>query len=275
MDNYTGYLEIHPNDDEINTLFSDSVENTYGLLQNQYLVARDKDDNVLRIMRFDGEKMQKVPYKSIGSKFLGSIKPRNPEQQMAIDMLYNKDITIKVITGKFGAGKDVLMCAAAVDMIEHGRFDKIVYVRNNIEVENSKPIGHLPGSYNEKMMPFVMPLADHLGGTYGLEMMMNENKIEVVHLGFIRGRDIRKSIILCSESENLTKEHIQLLIGRVAEGSELWINGDFKQCDSDVFRNNNGLLRSIDKLKGHHLFGYVHLKKSERSETAAMADLLD
>jgi len=120
-----------------------------------------------------------------------------------------------------------------------------------------------------------MPLADHVGGVDGLHMMMEEDQLEIIHLGFIRGRDIRKSIIICSEAENMTKEHIQLLIGRVGEGSELWINGDLKQCDAEVFEKNSGLMTAVQKLKGHPRFGYVKLLKSERSETAAMADLLD
>ena len=190
-------------------------------------------------------------------------------------MLYDTDTTIKILTGKFGTGKDLLMSSAAIDLIEKGYFDKLVYVRNNIEVKNSKPIGHLPGSSNEKLLPFAMCLADHVGGVDGLSYMIEKGVVEVVHLGFIRGRDIKNSIILCSEAENLTKEHIQLLIGRVGEGSSLWINGDFKQTDLAIFERNNGLMIAIDRLKGHPRFGYVKLIKTERSETAAMADLLD
>lgn len=211
----------------------------------------------------------------IETRFAGKVKPRNPQQELAIDMLYDENTTVKIIAGKFGTGKDFLMCSAAIDLLEHDKFEKIVYVRNNIEVKNSKPIGHLPGSYNEKLLPFAMPLADHLGGVDGLELMIGHGKIEIVHLGFIRGRDIKNSIIICSEAENMTKEHIQLLLGRVGEGSSLWINGDFKQCDADVFRENSGLMIAVDKLKGHPRFGYVKLLKTERSETAAMADLLD
>lgn len=116
---------------------------------------------------------------------------------------------------------------------------------------------------------------EEVGGVDGLELMIGHGKIEIVHLGFIRGRDIKNSIIICSEAENMTKEHIQLLLGRVGEGSSLWINGDFKQCDAEVFRQNSGLMVAVDKLKGHPRFGYVKLLKTERSETAAMADLLD
>ena len=128
---------------------------------------------------------------------------------------------------------------------------------------------------DDKLLPFAMPLADHVGGIDGLSRMIHDGLIEVTHLGFIRGRDIRNSIILCSEAENMTKQHIQLLIGRVGEGSELWINGDMKQCDGKVFCENNGLMAAVDRLKGHPRFGYVRLMKTERSETAAMADLLD
>ena len=213
---YLGFKELVITGEEVNDLFNPETENTFGCLQNEYLIASDEHGNSIGKFKCDGSKVVKVPYKAIE--------------------------TVKIIAGKFGTGKDFLMCSAAIDLLEHGKFEKIVYVRNNIEVKNSKPIGHLPGSYNEKLLPFAMPLADHLGGVDGLELMIGHGKIEIVHLGFIRGRDIKNSIIICSEAENMTKEHIQLLLGRVGEGSSLWINGDFKQCDADVFRENSGLM---------------------------------
>ena len=275
MDEYLGFKEVSLNDEEISSLFQPDLHNTFGCVTNQYLVANDAQGNNIGLFRSNGERLLKVPYKTVKGRFLGTVKPRNIQQQMALDILYNSDITVKIITGKFGTGKDFLMCAAATDLLEHNKFEKIVYVRNNIEVKNSKPIGFLPGSYNEKMMPFAMPMADHLGGIDGLSLMISRGQIEIVHLGFMRGRDIKNSIIICSEAENMTKEHIQLLLGRVGEGSALWINGDFKQCDAEVFRKNSGLMVAVDKLKGHPRFGYVKLLKTERSETAAMADMLD
>ena len=167
------------------------------------------------------------------------------------------------------------MTSTAVELLEKRKFDRIVWVRNTVEVKNSKPIGFLPGESNEKLLPFAMPLADHLGSVDELELMIRRGDIEIQHLGFIRGRDIRNSIIMCSEAENLTKEHVQLLLGRVGEGSVLWLNGDCRQTDDKVFEQNSGLTAAIDRLKGNKLFGYVHLAKTERSETAALADLLD
>lgn len=276
MQEYYGFRDAVMSDDEMSEFYSsERNENTYGCLQNEYLVLKNEDGQVCDQFKWNGTHYIKVPYKQVNTRFIGKVKPRNLQQQLALDMLYDQDITVKVLVGKFGTGKDYLMTSAAVDQLERGKIDKIVWVRNNIEVKNSKPIGHLPGDYKDKLLPFAMPLADHLGGIEGLEYMLSNNKVELVHLGFIRGRDIKNSIIMCSEAENMTKEHIQLLLGRVGEGSSLWINGDYKQVDGDVFMKNSGLIIAVDKLKGHPRFGFVKLLKTERSETAAMADLLD
>ena len=276
MQEYYGFRDAVMSDDEMSEFYSsERNENTYGCLQNEYLVLKNEDGQVCDQFKWNGTHYIKVPYKQVNTRFIGKVRPRNLQQQLALDMLYDQDITVKVLVGKFGTGKDYLMTSAAIDQLERGKFDKIVWVRNNIEVKNSKPIGHLPGDYKDKLLPFAMPLADHLGGVEGLEYMLSNNKVELVHLGFIRGRDIKNSIIMCSEAENMTKEHIQLLLGRVGEGSSLWINGDYKQVDGDVFMKNSGLIIAVDKLKGHPRFGFVKLLKTERSETAAMADLLD
>lgn len=273
MDEYLGYQSVQLTNEEAEAL-ADPTK-TFGCLQNEYLAAFDMSGKLISIHKCKDGRMRQIPFKTIKTRFLGTVKARNVQQIMAIDLLYDPETTVKLITGRFGAGKDFLMCSAAVDLIERGKFDKIVYVRNNIEVKDTKPIGFLPGTYNEKMMPFAMPMADHLGGVSGLGMMMDRGQIEIIHLGLMRGRDIKNSIILCSEAENMTKEHMQLLIGRVGEGSSLWINGDLKQRDARVFYENNGIMAMVEKLKGHPRFGYVKLLKSERSETAAMADLLD
>ena len=105
--------------------------------------------------------------------------------------------------------------------------------------------------------------------------MLKEGQLEVEPLQSLRGRNIENAIIICSESENLTKEHIQLILARAAEGSAVWLDGDTRQRDKAVFEKSKGLETMINKLAGEHLFGYVHLTKAERSATAALADKLD
>lgn len=132
----------------------------------------------------------------------------------------------------------------------------------------------MPGSELEKLSPYLQQISDHIG-QITLEDYIERNTIEPTHLGFIRGRDLKNSIIIADEAENLTRQHIQLLIGRVSQGSSLWICGDLKQCDLNLTERNSGIQATIDNLAGNPLFGMVKLIKSERSEVAALADLLD
>lgn len=275
MEEYLGFKEVTLSDEELALIYQKTPGYNLGCLRNEYLVVHNKNGDIADYFRWNGTHFVQVPYKQINSRFSGKVKPRNIQQCLALDMPYNPEITINMLGGKFGTGKTFIMAATAMDLLEKGAFDKLIYVRNNIEVKDSKPIGHLPGTANEKLMPFAMPLADHIGGVDALELMIDQGKIEIVHFGQIRGRDLKNSIIMCSEVENMTKEHIQLLIGRVGEGSVLWLDGDVKQVDMEVFRKNSGMQIALERLRGHQRFGYVKFLKTERSETAAMADLLD
>ena len=275
LDEYLGYKELTLSDEEMSYFYCHTNENIYDCLRNEYLIIKKSDGEVVDYRKWDGNEYRAVSYKQVNSTFMGKIKPRNPQQVLAFDMLQNKDQTIKIISGKFGTGKDLIMIANALKLIEEGKYDKLIYIRNAVDVKDASAIGFLPGSKEEKLRPYAMPLADHLGGETGLDMQIMAGNIEIEHLGYIRGRDLKNAIVYCSEAENLTKEHVQLLIGRIGSGSSLWLNGDFKQTDSAVYRMNNGLLSAVEKLAGHEKFGYVQLQKTERSETAAMADLLD
>ena len=260
MKEYLGFKEVTISDEELALIYQKTPGYNLGCLENEYLVVHNKTGEIVDYFRWDDSQFVQVPFKQINSRFGGKVKPRNTQQRLAIDMLYNPEITINMLSGKFGTGKTFIMAASAMDLLERGKFEKLVY---------------LPGTANEKLLPFAMPLADHIGGVDALEMMLRQGSIEIVHFGQIRGRDLKNSIIMCSEVENMTKEHIQLLIGRVGEGSVLWLDGDVKQVDMEVFKRNSGMQIALERLKGHHRFGYVKLLKTERSETAAMADLLD
>lgn len=275
LDEYLGYKELTLSDEEMSYFYCHTNENIYDCILNEYLIIKKSDGEVVDYRKWDGNEYKAVSYKQINSAFMGKVKPLNPQQVLAFDMLQNKDQTIKIISGKFGTGKDLIMIANALKLIEEGKYDKLIYIRNAVDVKDASAIGFLPGSKEEKLRPYAMPLADHLGGETGLDMQIMAGNIEIEHLGYIRGRDLKNAIVYCSEAENLTKEHVQLLIGRIGDGSSLWMNGDFKQTDSVVYRMNNGLLSAVEKLAGHEKFGYVQLQKTERSETAAMADLLD
>ena len=271
---YVGYKTIAFSDKQLADFYEDK-NNTFNLLENEYLLIKDSEKQLVDKYVLQDNQLRRVKYTKFDNEYTGSIKPRNPEQEILFDMLSDSKTTLKLVTGGFGCGKTMSLVVAALDGVHKGKFDKIVWVRNNIDVKDTVPLGALPGDSFDKLLPFVMPLADHAGGVEGIKMLMDKDQLEVVHLGYLRGRDIRNSIILCSEAENLTKQHIQLLIGRVGEGSNLWMDADLKQRDKVVFEKSAGLETMIERLKGNELFGYVKLLKTERSKTAQLADLLD
>lgn len=270
---YTGYRVVDLSDDDL-ALFYVHKQNIWELEENQYLFIRNNGEIVDKYVLQDGQ-LRRLKFTKFDNEFTGVIKPRNPEQEALFDMLVDSRTTLKLATGGFGCGKTFSLVAAALDAVHKGRFEKIVWVRNNVDVKDTVPLGALPGDAFDKLLPFVMPLADHAGGVEGIKMLLDKDQLEVVHLGYLRGRDIKNAIILCSEAENLTKQHLQLLIGRVGEGSNLWLDGDLKQRDKLVFEKSAGLETMINRLKGNELFGYVKLMKTERSKTAQLADLLD
>lgn len=273
---YKGCRHITFSDEEMSFFYNNTDNNYLDCINGEYLIIHKSDGEIVDYRKWDGTQYKPIPKsRTVNSKFIGKVKPRNPEQVVAFDILQDQSKTIKLLSGKAGSGKDYLMIANALKQIEDGKYDKLIYIRNPIGVYQSEDIGFLPGEKYDKLKSYAMVLADHLGGEEGLDMQIMKGNIEIEHLGFIRGRDFKNSIIYCTESENLSKEHVQLLISRVGEGSSLWMNGDIKQTDSPIFRLNNGLLSVVQKLAGHEKLGYVELNKTERSETAALADMLD
>jgi PhoH-like ATPase len=255
------------------SLYSNPQVNTLGAKTNEYCTVFGGSD-LKDILRWDGSSYNKLNYRSFKSALGSKVEPRNTEQKMLFDLLQNREIPIKLCLGRFGSGKSYLMLAHALNLVQKGEFDRIVFVKNNIQVKDTKDIGALPGEELDKMMPWLKQIEDHVG-PFTFEDMLNQNIIEPVHLGYIRGRDIRNSIIFCDEVENMTRQHIQLLIGRVSSRSELWLAGDLKQTDGINFEKNSGIQALIQGLTGDPLFGMVKLMKSERSKVAALADKLD
>ena len=270
---YTGYKELSLGDYGIEAFYKGDFP--VELDENQYLILEDVTGKPIDYYRQKGEELIRLSYPLLKSEYTGEMKPRNPQQYCAMDLLKQKDIPLKLITGNFGSGKSMMCIVAALEAVQNEEFERIIFVRNNVQVKDTDQLGALPGDQYDKTLPYLAPFADHCGGFEGLQMLVDRGKLEVIPLAFLRGRSIRNSIIYSMESENLTKEHIQLIMGRVDEGSQLWMDGDFKQRDKVAFDKSQGLETMIRRLRGNKLFGYVHLIKSERSKVAALADLLD
>ena len=276
MEKY-GCIEIELSEEKLAAFYNNKelYAELFNLKENQYLLIKDSTGEVVDRYCYQNGELRQVMFVKLGGTFTGTIKPRNPEQVCLFDMLKDKTSKVKLVTGRFGSGKTLAMVYAALELIEKGKFDRIVWVRNNVAVKDAPEIGFLPGDDFAKLKPFLGPFLDHAGGEEGVKKLIEEDKLWVIPLGHLRGRSLKNCILLCSECENFTKEHLQLLMGRIDEGSQLWLDGDLKQRDQLIFEKSAGIEKMVNRLTGKKLFAYVHLKKAERSEVAALADELD
>lgn len=274
MEVYKGYKELELTNDEMAELYSTGRIGDYLFKDNEYLIVKNADGEIVDKFQQKHGRLQQVRYQTLDNAYIGKIKPRNAQQELTIDLLLDPETKIKVIKGVYGSGKDYLMLSAALQLIEKGKFEKIVFVRPNVSVRGLPDIGALPGTADEKLSWTLAPLWDKVGGEEGVAMMLQHKILESVPLLFIRGRSFENSIIYVTEGQNMTTEIAKLVIGRIGEGSELWINADTSQTDKKIFDEDNGVTKMINRLSGNPLFGYVYMPKTERSSVAELATLL-
>jgi PhoH-like ATPase len=275
MEIYNGYKELEFTNDQFTQIYTEGHVDDYLFKENEYLIAKNDEGVIVdKFVQKEGT-LERVPFQTLKNGYLGTIKPRNPQQELAIDLLLDPDTKIKIIKGVYGSGKDYLMLSAALQLIEKGKFDKIIFIRPNVSVRGLPDIGALPGTADEKLSWTLAPLWDKVGGEEGVAMMLNNKILESVPLLFIRGRSFENSIMYVTEGQNMTTEIAKLVVGRIGEGSELWINADTHQTDKKLFDEDNGVTKMIDRLSGNKLFGYVYMPKTERSSVAELATLLD
>lgn len=129
----------------------------------------------------------------------------------------------------------------------------------------------------DKTVGQIGPLID-LVGIDQVQDWIKTEQLEVVPMSFVRGRSFQDSIIIVNEAQNLTEDHIKLLVARCGAGSRILFDGDYKQADSDLFRNKNGLKLLLQLRKSpvfSKIFAVVKLKTIERSLIAQSSAYLD
>lgn len=267
---YCGWTDYWPNDNELNLLYSEPENNILCCKTNEF--AKVYVDGQLKdILFWNGERYRPIRYTNLKNKFLNeTIQPKNLEQKIAFDLLQNEDIPVKLLIGPPGVGKDFLMLLHALELVQSGKKDKIIFIRNLVPFKDAPEIGFLAGSLQEKIQWGLGPIESILGEE-GLYLMQENGQIEAVNLGFIRGCSWDNSILYISEGQNITGGGYKLLVSRCGKNSELWINGDILQTDDKKFETNNGLSRIITSLSGNKLFGMTKLLKTERSAVADLA----
>jgi len=134
----------------------------------------------------------------------------------------------------------------------------------------------LPGTMEEKMMPWIAPLRDNLEYLYGdrmaLDQQLETGVIEIEAMTYIRGRSIANCYIIVDEAQNLTSHELKTIITRVGHNTKLVLTGDVQQIDNSYVDSvSNGLTYAIEKFKNYDIAGHVTLSKGERSRLATIA----
>lgn len=272
---YNGMLEIQMTDEEMAKFYQDKNKgNEFGLLENQYLIVKNMDGDIVDKYRWSGKSLVDITYKRMRSQMLGEIKPKNVKQQCYFDMLNNDSIKVKTVIGNAGVGKSFIATNWAVEKLIDGTFERFIVLRNNIQTRGVKELGFRKGSTDEKLDGFNSFLKDIITPE-NFEQLKFENRLETPYLGEIRGRNFSSCCVYCSEAQDLDIQIIKTIVSRIGQKSVLILDGDHSQCDSKHFEGDFSGLRAIARsLAGNPLFGMVELDKCERSDVASLAELI-
>jgi PhoH-like ATPase len=283
---YTGKSvldDISP--DMINKLYENSTIPPEAILsknfkpqKNSYFILKSGKKSVLAYYNPVTELIEQVEKRNVYG-----IKPRNAEQAFAMHALLNPNIRLVSLQGIAGTGKTLIALAAA---LEQKREFKQIYLARPIVPLSNKDIGYLPGDIKSKLNPYMEPLWDNLKfiqNQYSesdkeyskITEMVNNEKLVITPLAYIRGRSLSNICFIVDEAQNLTPHEVKTIITRAGENTKIIFTGDIYQIDTPYLDSqSNGLSYLIDRIKNHELYAHVTLEKGERSELANLANEL-
>jgi PhoH-like ATPase len=279
-DLFSGLRDILVDDQIIEKFYSGDpvlLDEKWHVCPNQFvMLISSSNSKKTALARFldNNSPLQKIP-----NITAWETKARNKEQQFALDLLMDPKIPVVSLIGKAGSGKTLLALAAGLEQVlgASSRYKKIV-VTKPVE-PMGKDIGFLPGTLEEKMLPWLAPIQDNLQFLMGddritLDMYQEKGQIEVEAMTFIRGRSISNAYMVIDEVQNMTQHEIKTVLTRVGEGTKIVLTGDIEQIDNVyIDATNNGLSYVVERLKNETITGHITLLKGERSKVATIAAL--
>jgi PhoH-like ATPase len=205
------------------------------------------------------------------------IDARNKEQSFALELLMDPDVEVVSLIGQAGSGKTLLAVAAGLEQVlgDDNEYKKLIVSRPIQPL--GKDIGFLPGTLEEKMDPWLMPIKDNLEFLLGndrdtVKMYFEKGVIEIEAITYIRGRSITNAFIIIDEAQNLTRHELKTILTRVGEGTKIILTGDIEQIDNIyIDETSNGLTYAVEKFKEYDISGHITLQKGERSKVATLA----
>lgn len=283
---FTGFTTIAVSAEDINKFYRDKVLEVKDLVlaPNEFAVLQDSANaKHTALARYAGQGMLKAL--NVADDFhIGHIAPRNLEQRMALELLCDPAVRLVTLVGGAGTGKTLLALAAGLfEIFERKHYEKMLVSRPIVPLGND--IGYLPGGKNDKLQSWMQPIFDNL--EYLLEgsnndpkknperqigNLMNKGILQLEAITYIRGRSIPEHYVIIDEAQNLTPHEVKTIISRAGEGTKMVLTGDPHQIDNPYLdASSNGLSVTVEQFKKEKIHGHVTLRKSERSELAALA----
>ncbi len=243
---------------------------------NENFIIKNGSKSVLATYRDGG-------YTKIEKAKCYGISPRNAEQSFALSALIDPRVKLVTLVGKAGTGKTLLALAAALQCRKDYR--QILLARPVVPLSN-RDLGFLPGDVQAKLDPYMQPLYDNLSvirnqfsdseseGRKIHEMLENE-KLVITPLAYIRGRSLQRIFFIVDEAQNLTPHEVKTIITRAGEGTKIVFTGDIRQIDHPYLDSrSNGLSHLISRMVGQSLYSHITLQRGERSPLADLASEL-
>lgn len=186
----------------------------------------------------------------------------NEEQKEAKAVILNNKIT--VLKGQAGSGKSLIAAQVALDLLFRREVEKIILTRP--AVTSGEEIGYLPGDKDAKLAPYTAAIYDNMYRLYSKEKIdkeIMEGNIEVIPLAFMRGRNLTNCCVVVDEGQNITHRQMELVLGRICNGSRMIICGDTAQIDlkDKKISGFNFICTNFKEVPG---FGVVTLKTNHR-----------
>jgi len=180
------------------------------------------------------------------------VEPRTDAQKAYVQSLFENELAFGI--GPAGTGKTYLAVAVGVNMFIGGHVDKIILSRPAVEA--GEKLGYLPGDMKDKVDPYMQPLYDALNDFLPgkqLAKLIEEKRIEIAPLAFMRGRTLANAFVVLDEAQNATSMQMKMFLTRLGEGSRMVITGDRTQVDlprgvQSGLRDAERLLRSIPSI---------------------------
>lgn len=198
---------------------------------------------------------------TVGFAYKNRLKPRTVNQHEFIKTVAENTITF--CQGVAGSGKTHIAVGMALEYLLEDKVNKIIITRP--VVESGEKLGFLPGTAEEKLHPYLLPILDEIGyfipmSQYG--SLKTQHKIEIVPLGLMRGRNFHNAFIVADECQNASYDQLKMLLTRIGNESKMILTGDISQ--SDLIRHmRGGFLQLIQSLNGIEGIGISELHNSD------------